>query len=171
MAKVSVAALLLLISCLKGAEPNNTGVGVLTGSWAGKAWDGDVVGVLVQRQNVPDTLIVIAVRPRGSQSPIEDVTMKIAINGVGTYPLGGSSGAPTEFHELVGGDVVVATYRGASGELAISAYTGAGGVVEGTFSFDATSADVGRSYGDAARFENGHFIAHVTTSTPRPVPQ
>ena len=167
----AVSALCFATSCLRGSEPDNGGIGVLTGSWAGRAWDGDVIAVLVQRQNIPDTLAIIAVRPRGSVAPIEDVTMKIAINGIGTYALGGTTGSPAQLHEFVGGDVIVATYSGTAGELSITGYSGPGGLVEGTFSFDATSSDLGRSYGESARFENGHFIAQVTTSTPRPIPQ
>src|SRR5881409_658683 len=160
--------LLCAAQCSTASEPTGLALGELRGSWAGNKWDGDVNAVLVQRPSIPDTLVVSASRPRGSFAPSEAVVIKIAINGTGTYVL--DAGA-ARLHELVGGDVVVATYASTVGELTITGYSGPGGFVEGTFTFDATSSDAGRSYGESARFENGQFLAQVTTQNPRPIPQ
>jgi hypothetical protein len=161
-------AVLLLVcaaACGSGSEPN-LALGEIRGSWAGSAWHGDVGGLLVQRRSAPDTMEIIAARPRGSFTPTEEVIVKVEFTGTGTYTL--NAGA-AEFRELVG-DVVLAKYIGTGGTLTIDSYTGPDGTVEGSFSFDATSTDASRSYGDAARFENGRFRAQVVRSNPTPVP-
>jgi hypothetical protein len=161
-----ICALVAVVHCSSGSEPGLS-LGEIRGTWAGQAWVGDVSATLVEYTGVPDTLFIVASRPRGAiSSATESVALHVPVVGTGPYTL--APGAARLF-ELTGGDVVAATYVGTGGQLTINSSSGVGGVIEGVFSFDATSSDANRSYGESERFENGRFRATFEAGNPGPM--
>jgi len=133
-----------------------------TGRWAGSPWVGDASAVLVDRETGPDTLYIFGSRPRGQpQNSFETVFLRFVPNGPGTYPLQAGQASLTQ---LTGGDVVNFVYQttsSATGSVTLSTYSGPGGLVEGTFAFEAQTTSPSAAYGPQARFEEGQFRAVV----------
>jgi hypothetical protein len=134
------------------------------GTWAGKTWVGEANAVLIRGGTAGDTLFVGGLTPaNGGQYAKETITAKIVIDGTGTYLLGPGAG---RFDELVGGDVVAASYITTSnsvGRVTITSYGGVNGLVEGTIQFEAETTSPYGSYGSKARLENAFFTAVVKT--------
>jgi hypothetical protein len=161
-----ICALVAVVQCSGASEPALS-LGEIRGTWAGQAWVGDVNVTLVEYTGVPDTLFITASRPRGViSSATESVALQVPVVGTGPYTL--VPGAARLF-ELTGGDVVSATYVGTAGTVTVTSSSGVGGIIEGVFSFDATSSDANRSYGESARFENGRFRANFDAGNPGPM--
>ena len=149
-----------LLSCSESERP--TLDMPFTGIWAGSAWEGDASALLVDRETGPDTLYIFGSRPRGQpQNPFETVLLRFALNGPGTYPLQTGQASLTQ---LIGGDVVNFVYQttsSATGSVTLNTYNGAGGLVDGTFAFEAQTTSPSADYGPQARFEEGEFRAVV----------
>ena len=149
-----------LLSCSESERP--TLDMPFTGVWAGSAWEGDASALLVDRETGPDTLYIFGSRPRGQpQNPFETVLLRFALNGPGTYPLQTGQASLTQ---LIGGDVVNFVYQttsSATGSVTLNTYNGVGGLVDGTFAFEAQTTSPSADYGPQARFEAGEFRAVV----------
>jgi hypothetical protein len=132
------------------------------GTWAGERWIGDASAALVG-----DTLFIGARTPtKSSQSPKETFTAKVIIHGAGTYLLGAGD---ARLDELVGGDVVAASYTTTAtsvGRVTITSYHGINGMVEGTIEFDAETSSPYGSYGSKASMKDAFFSAVVRSLTP-----
>jgi len=132
------------------------------GTWAGERWIGDASAALVG-----DTLFIGARTPaRSGQSPKETFTARIIIHGTGTYLLGPGA---ARLDELVGGDVLAASYTTTStsvGRVTITSYHGINGMVEGTIEFDAETSSPYGSYGSKASMKDAFFSAVVRSLTP-----
>jgi hypothetical protein len=156
------------LACHDGAAPTPEARATFTGRWAGRAWEGDAWAVLVPGGAAGDTLYIGGTRPvNAGQAPVESVRLRIVPPGVGTQSLGADDAT---LLELVGGDVISATYRTVSsgdGSVTLTSYGGVGAAVEGTVAFEAQTESRFASYGTRARFERGHFRA-VVTHTPKP---
>ena len=149
-----------LLSCSESERP--TLDLPFTGQWAGSPWVGDASAVLVDRETGPDTLYIFGSRPRGQpQNSFETVFLRFVPNGPGTYPL---QAGQASLMRLLGGDVVSSVYQttsSATGSVTLSTYSGPGGLVEGTFAFEAQTTSPSAAYGPQARFEEGQFRAVV----------
>ena len=147
-------------------EPNQ-----LTATWAGKDWVGNAVAGIVEGGSAGDTLYVwaagpidarvLCLCPTVNRPSDNEITVKVPFTGPGTYALGPGA---AKFEQVVGGDVISATYRTsteATGRLVVSAYEGVGYKIEGSLSFDAVSNDQYRGFGARASLEGGRFRATV----------
>lgn len=161
-----VIALLGVVGCTESVEPADE-FPSFYGTWAGKNWSGEASAVLVPGGAGSDILYVIASSPvNASQSAKESIIAKVVIHGTGTYLLGPGD---AKLDELVGGDVVAATYSTTStsvGRMEITKYDGVNGLVSGKIQFDAETTSPYGSYGSKARLENAFFYAVVKSITP-----
>jgi len=134
------------------------------GTWAGATWSGDAAAYLARGGAAGDTLYVYGINPGyGVQTAKESITAKFVVHGAGTYLLGPGD---ANLRELVGGDVVAATYATTStsvGRIQISAYGGVNGLVEGKIEFDAETTSPYGSYGSKASLRDAFFSAVVRT--------
>lgn len=132
------------------------------GNWAGKTWVGDAYASLVPGGSNGDTLYIGGTKSAGSgQFANETIIAKVVIHGAGTYLLGPGD---AKLEELVGGDVVAASYSTTStsvGRVTITSYHGVNGLVEGTIEFDAETSSPYGSYGSKASLEDAVFSAVV----------
>jgi hypothetical protein len=154
-----------LAGCKDTVAPVKTDL--LTARWAGASWVGEASATIVRGGPAGDTLYFFADGPiKGGPSQLfadNEITARVLFAGVGTYRLGPGD---ARFMQLVGGDVVSATYStssDATGSLVIESYGGIGGKIEGTISFDAVSSNQYRSFGDRASLEDGRFRGTVYT--------
>jgi hypothetical protein len=135
------------------------------GNWAGKTWVGDATAWLVPGGASGDTLYIGGSKPGNSSSLDEAIIAKVVIHGPGAYLLGPGD---AKLEELVGGDVVAATYSTTSmsvGRVVITTYHGVNGLVEGKIEFDAETTSPYGSYGPKASLEDAFFSA-VVRSVP-----
>src|SRR5512132_2571834 len=99
------------------------------GTWADRSWSGDAYATLVPGGAAGDTLYVGGLSPsKSGQFAKETISAKFVVHGPGTYLLGPGAG---KLEELVGGDVVAATYSTTStavGRVTISTYGGVNGL-------------------------------------------
>jgi hypothetical protein len=166
-AAARVCALVLLTQCTNSTEPELE-VGDIQGRWATVDWVGDVTARYIDYPDVPDTLLIFATRPKGAPlGPSETLEIRVAWTGGESYSL---ANGVVRLEELVGGDVLSATYKSTSGTLTLISYQ-VGGFIQGSFNFTASSPDANRSYGETATFSNGHFLSTFTVTTPNPTPQ
>ena len=128
---------------------------------------GDASATLVRGGVAGDTLYIGASSPvKSGQTPKEDIIARVVIHGTGTYLLGPGD---ARLDELVGGDIVAASYTTTAksvGRVTITSYHGVNGLVEGTIEFDAETSSPYGSYGSKARLEDAFFSA-VVRSVPR----
>jgi len=137
------------------------------GSWAGRTWVGEGYASLVSGGSKGDTLYIGG--SKSSSSGLfadETIIAKVVIHGPGTYLLGPGD---AKLEELIGGDVVAATYSTTDmsvGRLTILSYNGAHSVVEGKIEFDAETTSPYGSYGTRASLRDAFFSAVVKTVPP-----
>lgn len=163
-----------LVACTDAVAPSveNT----MNAKWAGSDWAGSVSVVVASVQGGEKLYLWASgpskpARPKAWWSGPElaiwpnEISIEIPFNGAGTYALTPGS---ARFQEIVGGDVITATYSIAPqtvGRLVISSYE-PGGMIEGVVSFDAVSSNQYRSFGDRASLEDGHFRAKAQLGFP-----
>ena len=132
------------------------------GTWADRSWSGDAYATLVSGGAAGDTLYVGGSSPsKSGQFAKETIIAKLVIHGTGTYLLGPGD---AKLEELVGGDVVAATYSttvNSVGRVAITSYGGVNGLVEGKIQFDAETTSPYGSYGSKASLRDAFFTAAV----------
>ncbi|MFN2397858.1 MAG: hypothetical protein ABR543_04340 [Gemmatimonadaceae bacterium] len=136
----------------------------MTGVWEGQTWLGAASAFLIDGGAAVDTLFVFGSRPIGGND--EAVQLRIILHGPGPYDL---DAGDARLDELIGGDVVSASYQTAqpgAGHVILSSFSGGGEIVEGTFRFEARTTSPYGSYGTTGRFEEGQFSAKV--QVPRP---
>lgn len=166
---VVLASTATLAACYDGVAPPDPNQ--LTAKWAGSEWVGSAEVGVVQGGTAGDVLYLWANGPISNRTgclcptvyrPSDNaITVKVAFKGPGTYLLGPGE---AKFQQVVGGDVISATYQtstAASGILVISDYQGIGNRIEGALSFEAVSNDQYRGFGPKAKLEDGHFLATV----------
>jgi hypothetical protein len=163
--RAAVAALLVCAAggaCTLFTDPIDRSA-TFSGRWGGDPWAGDAGATILVVEGRPDSLFVTGSSPVNAQiAPREMIHIRVPFRGTGTYALDASA---VELWELLGGDVLTASYGGVgtpAGTLEITSYGGPGGVVEGTVSFVArsTSPHAARGTG-TVRFERGRFRAPV----------
>lgn len=142
------------------AQPDAT----FTAFWDGKPWYGSASATLVPGGS-GDTLYVHGSSPPNAGSmPYQVVTFRIAgFTGAGTYQL---DPADVRFLDLIGGDVVAATYGGSgspAGTIVVTRYDPVARVVEGTVLARTVFASGHALHGTSAHFSNGVFQAHLFT--------
>jgi hypothetical protein len=135
LASAAILIAVTLVGCQRATEPVVTPAQTFTGRWIGQSWEGEASATLFLGGAAGDTLYVFGVQ----RVPEEWVRLRVVFRGVGTYALGPDD---VVLETLVGGDVVVASYPGigpTAGTIEVTSY-GPGGLVEGTFTFDARMA-------------------------------
>jgi len=151
-------------ACRDSAAPTEQ-MATFTGRWAGQPWAGDGSASIARGGAAGDTLYVFGVhRTDGWRDPDQYVRVRAVVSAPGTYAL---SADAAEVMDLVGGDLVTSVYAGSrpgAGTLYITTYDGLGGVVEGTFSFEAQPDRTSAPYGSLARFEDGWFRVTIPRS-------
>ena len=161
-----VAAAAAAIACTDSIIPIDE-FPTFYGTWAGERWIGDAHASLVPGGAAGDTLYISASSPaRAGQSPKEGIVARVVIHGTGTYLLGPGD---ARLDELVGGDVVAASYSTTStsvGRITITSYHGVNGLVEGLIEFTAETSSPYGSYGSKASLEDAFFSA-VVRSLPK----
>lgn len=157
---------LFLVTGLAGCESPTAAPpeATFTASWAGSPWHGSASATLFPAGS-SDTLYVHGSSPPNAGSmPHQVVTFRIAgFTGPGTYQL---EAADVTFRELVGGDVVVATYAGAgspAGTIVVTRYDGVARVVEGGVHARTVFTYGHALHGTGAEFSNGVFRAQLFT--------
>ena len=157
---------LVLVTGLTGCESPTAAEreATFTGSWAGRPWHGSASATLFP-DGSSDTLYVHGSSPPNAGSmPHQVVTFRIAgFTGPGTYQL---EPADVTFRELVGGDVVVASYAGAgspAGTIMVTRYDRMARVVEGAVHARTVFTYGHALHGTSAEFSNGAFQAHLFT--------
>ena len=165
--RTTAAPLLLAIAtaaaaCVDSTEPINR-TASFTGQWAGQPWAGDAYATIVMRGAGTDTLYVTGVSPvNAGPMPAEVISLRVPFHGAGSYALDASA---VDVRELLGGDVITASYAGSgtpAGTLEITSYGGPGGTIEGRVSFVVRSSGEFASRGTGPiQFEDGHFRAQV----------
>ena len=159
----AAVASLGLTSCTDSVDPIEE-FPTFYGNWAGKTWVGDASASLVAGGSKGDTLYIAGTKPANSGLfANETIIAKVVIQGPGTYLLGPGD---ARLEEVVGGDVVAATYSttGTSvGRVTITSYNGAHGLVEGKIEFDAETTSPYGSYGSKASLRDAFFSAVVKT--------
>lgn len=159
----AAAASIGLTSCTDSVGPVKE-FPTFYGNWAGKEWVGDARAWLVPGGANGDTLYIEGSKV-GSSGLFADesIIAKVIIHGTGTYLLGPGD---AKLQELVGGDVVAATYSTTDtsvGRVTITSYNGARSMVEGKIEFDAETASPYGSYGSKASLRDAFFSAVVKT--------
>lgn len=159
---VAVAAV-ALTACTDSAGPVKE-FPTFYGNWAGKTWVGDAHAILIRGGANGDTLYISgSSAANGGPLAKEEIIAKVVIHGTGTYLLGPGD---ARLDELVGGDVVAATYSTTStsvGRVTITSYGGANGMVVGKIEFDAETTSPYGSYGEKASLRDAFFSAVVRT--------
>ena len=159
----AAAASIGLASCTDSTGPIKE-FPTFYGNWAGKTWVGDAYASLVPGGSKGDTLYIGGSKVASSRVYAdESIIAKVVIHGPGTYLLGPGD---AKLEELVGGDVVAATYSTTAtsvGRVTITSYNGANSIVEGTIQFDAETTSPYGSYGSKASLRDAFFSAVVKT--------
>jgi hypothetical protein len=159
----AAAASIGLASCTDSVGPVKE-FPTFYGTWAGKTWVGDASASLVPGGSNGDTLYISGSKPAGAGLySNEMIIAKVVIHGPGVYLLGPGD---ARLDEVVGGDVVAATYSttGTSvGRVTITSYNGAHGLVEGKIEFDAETTSPYGSYGSKSSLRDAFYSAVVKT--------
>jgi hypothetical protein len=151
-----IVALALCAQCRDSTAPLQ--LNEMRGTWAGQSWVGDASATVIGFAT-GDTLFIFGGRPRGAGATMnysEHVAIIVPFMGDGTYQLTTGSVSVTQ---LVGGDVMTSAYTGTNDGATLTISTSADGIMEGSFSFTASSSDQQPPYGSTARFEHGRFRA------------
>jgi hypothetical protein len=150
-----------LAGCTTSNDPAET-FPTFFGTWAGHTWEGSASAFLASGGSAGDTLYIFASNPPSSGMMVRESLMaRIVVHGTGAYPLGANA---VRFDELVGGDVVSASYvttPSSTGTLTLSSYRGVGGLAEGKIEFDAVSSSPYGSYGPSASMRDAYFSVVV----------
>ena len=163
---VAGVAAMVSLGCTEAAGPGSS-FPTFIGTWAGERWTASANAYLASGGAAGDTLYVFASNPPNSGTMVrETLRARIIVHGTGAYPLGPSA---VRFDELVGGDVVSASYvttQSSTGTLTLSSYNGVGRVAEGKIEFDAESNSPYGSYGQKASMRDA-FFSVVVQPDPR----
>jgi hypothetical protein len=159
-----LAAFALLAACGEAATaPDRTPT--FSAILAGRPWGGQASATLVVDAARGDTLFLHGYAPTDGTRPEVAVRFRLApFTGPGRYPL---RPGDVRLDELVGGDVLVASYADApTGAVEVRAYDGPGGTVAGAAEFTAGRSGERGSFGAVVRLEAGEFRAQAVRCCP-----
>jgi hypothetical protein len=162
------AAALAITACLAGcsrAAPSPDRSAPFSGVLAGERWAGQASATLIVGGAQGDTLYVFGYDAGSAARREVSIALRIApFTGPGRYTLGVGD---VRLSELVGGDVLVASYEAAArGSVVVRTFGGAGATIAGSAAFTVDRSSATGVFGSTVAFTDGEFQAPVIRCCP-----